>query len=160
MGEVVVSGATGLVGRRLVDALADEGTGVRALTRNPAAARFGERARAVAWDGREVTPETLAGADAVVHLAGEPVFGGPPTAKRRARMRESRMAVLAMGLLAVGGLGLGMLAPTAALLVLWVFTFSLGDHILFVVEGPLGLKLARDGAEGRRLGQLGAFQKP
>ncbi len=71
------------------------------------------------------------------------------------RMRESRMAVLAMALLAIGGLGLGLLAPTAALLVLWVITFSLGDHILFVVEGPLGLKLARDGAEGRRLGQLG-----
>jgi predicted MFS family arabinose efflux permease len=31
----------------------------------------------------------------------------------------------------------------------------LGDHIIFAVEGPIGLKLAKRGAEGRRLGQLG-----
>lgn len=37
----------------------------------------------------------------------------------------------------------------------WTIIWSLGDHIIFAVEGPIGLKLARDGAEGRRLGQLG-----
>jgi hypothetical protein len=71
------------------------------------------------------------------------------------RMRESRMAVVAMAASVVGGLGLGLLAPGPALLVLWIVVWSLGDHIIFAVEGPLGLKLARDGAEGRRLGQLG-----
>jgi hypothetical protein len=33
--------------------------------------------------------------------------------------------------------------------------WSLGDHILFAVHGPIGLKLAQDGGEGHRLGQLG-----
>jgi predicted MFS family arabinose efflux permease len=33
--------------------------------------------------------------------------------------------------------------------------WSLGDHIIFAVEGPIGLKLATGGQEGRRLGQFG-----
>jgi predicted MFS family arabinose efflux permease len=33
--------------------------------------------------------------------------------------------------------------------------WSLGDHIIFAVEGPLALHLAHDGREGRRLGQIG-----
>lgn len=71
------------------------------------------------------------------------------------RLREGRIAALAMIATAVGSLGLGWLAPGPALLVLWTIVWSLGDHIIFAVEGPLGLKLAKDGAEGRRLGQLG-----
>ncbi len=71
------------------------------------------------------------------------------------RLRESRIAALAMIATAAGSLGLGLLAPGPALLVLWTIVWSLGDHIIFAVEGPLGLKLAREGAEGRRLGQLG-----
>ena len=71
------------------------------------------------------------------------------------RLRESRIAALAMIATALGSLGLGLLAPGPALLVVWTIVWSLGDHIIFAVEGPLGLKLARDGAEGRRLGQLG-----
>ena len=71
------------------------------------------------------------------------------------RMRESRMAALAMVFTGAGMLGLGYLSPAMAVLVLWIFVWSLGDHIIFAVEGPLGLKLAREGGEGRRLGQLG-----
>ncbi len=41
------------------------------------------------------------------------------------------------------------------LLVVFVIVWSLGDHIIFAVEGPIGLTLARRGNEGRRLGQLG-----
>ncbi len=70
-------------------------------------------------------------------------------------MRESRMAAVAMLFTGAGILGLGFLTPSTALLVLWVVIWSLGDHIIFAVEGPLGLKLARKGGEGRRLGQLG-----
>jgi len=69
--------------------------------------------------------------------------------------RESRIAALAMIASAVGALGLGYLAPNMYLLVLFIVIWSLGDHIIFAVEGPLGLKLAKAGGEGRRLGQLG-----
>jgi predicted MFS family arabinose efflux permease len=71
------------------------------------------------------------------------------------RLRETQMAALAMLLSALGAVGLGYLAPGPALLVVWTFVWSLGDHIIFTVEGPIGLKLARRGGEGRKLGQLG-----
>ena len=70
-------------------------------------------------------------------------------------MRESRIAALAMVATAAGALGLGYLSPGVVLLVVWIVIWSMGDHIIFAVEGPLGLKLAKQGGEGRRLGQLG-----
>ncbi len=71
------------------------------------------------------------------------------------RLREAQMAALAMVLSAAGAVGLGFLAPGMALVVAWIVVWSLGDHVIFAVEGPIGLKLARAGAEGRRLGQFG-----
>jgi predicted MFS family arabinose efflux permease len=71
------------------------------------------------------------------------------------QLRESRIAALAMFFTGLGALGLGYLSPDVTWLVLWIFIWSLGDHIIYAVEGPLGLKLARAGSEGRRLGQLG-----
>lgn len=70
-------------------------------------------------------------------------------------MREARMAALAMVLTAVGALSLGVLARDTVLLVVFIVVWSLGDHIIFAVEGPIGLTLAKRGNEGRRLGQLG-----
>jgi hypothetical protein len=92
----LVSGATGLVGGRLVPRLVAEGFGVRALSRDPARLRtrlaaFGDAAQAAGWDGTTPPPAALAGTDSVVHLAGEPVFGGAPSAARRARIRSSRI---------------------------------------------------------------------
>ena len=69
--------------------------------------------------------------------------------------RETQMAAAAMLLTAVGAVGLGYLAPTHAALVVFIVIWSLGDHIIFAVEGPIGLKLAKGGKEGRRLGQFG-----
>jgi len=69
--------------------------------------------------------------------------------------RETQMAAAAMLLTALGAIGLGYLAPTHAALVVFIIIWSLGDHIIFAVEGPIGLKLAKGGKEGRRLGQFG-----
>lgn len=69
--------------------------------------------------------------------------------------RETQMAAAAMLLTALGALGLGFLAPTHAALVVFIVVWSLGDHIIFAVEGPIGLKLADGGREGHRLGQFG-----
>ena len=69
--------------------------------------------------------------------------------------RETQMAAVAMLLTAIGAVGLGYLAPTHATLVIFIIIWSLGDHIIFAVEGPIGLKLAKGGKEGRRLGQFG-----
>jgi uncharacterized protein (TIGR01777 family) len=90
-GTAVVTGATGLVGRRLVRRLLATGWAVRAVTRTPANARLPAGVEAVDWDGVRVAPQRLAGASAVVHLAGEPVFGGLPTPGRRDRIFASRV---------------------------------------------------------------------
>ncbi|MBU8871606.1 MAG: MFS transporter [Gemmatimonadales bacterium] len=71
------------------------------------------------------------------------------------RLREGRIAAVGMVFTAAGILGLGFFTPHMALMVAWVVIWSLGDHIIFAVDGPLGLKLAKRGGEGRRLGQLG-----
>ena len=91
--DVAVSGATGLIGRRVVAALVAAGRPVRILSRDPErAASSLPNATAFGWDGRIWPPDALAGASAVLHLAGEPVFGGLLTAARRARIRDSRVA--------------------------------------------------------------------
>ncbi len=90
----LVTGGTGLVGGRLLPALAGAGATVRAVTRNPgrAVGRLPAGVEAVGWDGRHVPAESLAGCAGVIHLAGEPVFQLPFTAERRRRIRESRIA--------------------------------------------------------------------
>jgi predicted MFS family arabinose efflux permease len=70
-------------------------------------------------------------------------------------MHEGRMAALAMLFTAVGAAGLGFWSPTTATVVVFIIVWSFGDHIIFAVEGPIGLKLAEGGREGRRLGQFG-----
>jgi len=98
-GAIVVTGATGLVGRRLLAALLRAGNRVRVLTRNPAHARFRGAItlpgtpvyEPMAWDGMHFPQAALGGAAAVVHLAGEPVFSGRLTPARRARISDSRI---------------------------------------------------------------------
>jgi hypothetical protein len=90
-GAVVVSGASGLVGGALVRQLSERGVRVRALTRDATHVRPAPDVEAVRWNGVDAPPEALRGARAVVHLAGEPIFGGLPSAARRQRMRESRI---------------------------------------------------------------------
>ena len=72
-GRVLITGASGFVGRELVRALADAGTPVRAATRNRGAATFAPGVETVAvLDYRQPVDwaPLLAGVDAVVHLAG------------------------------------------------------------------------------------------
>lgn len=78
MSRVVVSGATGTIGRALTAALSARGDLVVALSRDPGRARqvLGSGVEAHAWaePASSAPPrEALAGADAVVHLLGEPV---------------------------------------------------------------------------------------
>ena len=89
--EIVLSGATGLVGKRLATSLVADGWGVRALTRRPDKARFAAPIRAVGWDGLRAEASALSWAKSVVHLSGEPIFGGPLTPSQRRRIRSSRV---------------------------------------------------------------------
>jgi uncharacterized protein len=89
---VTVTGATGLLGPSLVSSLRERGAQVTVLTRDPARARerLGE-VEAVAWElmGEPAPAAALAGRDAVVHLAGEPV-AQRWSAKAKQAIRDSR----------------------------------------------------------------------
>jgi uncharacterized protein len=105
---VVITGATGLIGRSLINVLLDRGDEVVALSRDEQRAResLGTGAEVQAWarPTEEPPPEAaLAGADAVVHLLGEPV-AQQWTAESKQAIRNSRVAGtrnLVAGLLAV-----------------------------------------------------------
>jgi uncharacterized protein (TIGR01777 family) len=77
---ILVTGATGFIGRRLCEVLHRRGHSVVALVRNPAKAQrmlYG-RARVVGWNPREpkgMWTEEVAQVDGIVNLAGEPVIG-------------------------------------------------------------------------------------
>jgi uncharacterized protein (TIGR01777 family) len=90
---VLVTGATGLVGSRIVAALLTRGDSVRVLSRDPeaAASRLDPRVSAIGWDGVCPPPAAVDDCEGVLHLAGEPVFGGLPTAVRRRRIYHSRV---------------------------------------------------------------------
>jgi uncharacterized protein len=86
MAFIAVSGASGLIGRALVQELTRQGHQVSRMVRRPAAR--GE----ISWDpaGGILDPADLEGANAVVHLAGENV-GARWTASRKQRIRNSRV---------------------------------------------------------------------
>jgi uncharacterized protein (TIGR01777 family) len=90
-GAILVSGATGLVGGELVRRLRAAGRPVRALTRDATKVRPDPGVEACVWNGSDVPEAALRGAAGVVHLAGEPIFGGLPTGARRERIRSSRI---------------------------------------------------------------------
>jgi uncharacterized protein (TIGR01777 family) len=91
---IVITGATGFIGAALVPALRAAGHAVTALTRDA------ERARRVLGDATCITADlqsagpwtsALAGAAAIVHLAGEPVAGRRWDARYKQRLRDSRV---------------------------------------------------------------------
>jgi len=85
---VLVTGATGFVGSRLSEALAAGGHEVIALTRDPKKALALRPPFRLVTDLEQIAAETRI--DAIVHLAGEPVSGGPWTQRRRTAIIESR----------------------------------------------------------------------
>jgi uncharacterized protein (TIGR01777 family) len=85
---ILVTGASGLVGHRLVPSLESSGHEVLRLVRNAPA---GERE--VRWDPSKGTIDAgaLEGVDAAVHLAGENLAEGRWTEEKKRRIRESRV---------------------------------------------------------------------
>lgn len=88
--KIVIAGGTGFIGEPLVKRLLARGDDVAVLTRDPARAGVG---RPLQWDARTQGPwsDSVAGADAVVNLAGENIAGGRWTEARKRRLLESRV---------------------------------------------------------------------
>jgi uncharacterized protein (TIGR01777 family) len=92
---VVVTGATGFIGVPLVAALRARGDAVVALVRDEqrARARLGDGVELVATDLETAGPwqRAIAGSDAVVSLAGEPLGGKRWDARQKQVIRDSRV---------------------------------------------------------------------
>jgi len=83
--EVLISGATGLIGSALFPELEAKGHTVRRLTRHP------RQEGDIRWDIDAGTVDgDLSGIDTVVHLAGESIAEGRWTEEKKRRILESR----------------------------------------------------------------------
>ena len=85
---IAISGASGLIGSNLVSFLRAGGHSVLRLVRAPSDAED-----AVYWNYRmgEIEAEKLEGLDAVIHLAGEPIFGLRWTEEKKTQILSSRV---------------------------------------------------------------------
>jgi len=90
---VLITGGTGLIGSRLVASLRESRVPVRILSRRGAGAgrASDSQVERLGWDGVHLPDGALRDCAALVHLAGEPIFGGPLTAERRRRIASSRI---------------------------------------------------------------------
>lgn len=90
--KVLVTGASGLVGRNLVRRLLLEGHDVRALARTPSKLRELPANKIHPWSDREKAPcQAFEDVDVVVHLAGEGIADARWTPARKKRLVESRV---------------------------------------------------------------------
>jgi len=92
---IVITGATGFIGRRLSLELAEAGYEVIALSRRGAEAEriLPRITKVVQWDGATATEwsDQADGATAIVNLAGENIGAGRWTARRKQQILESRL---------------------------------------------------------------------
>ncbi len=69
-----------------------------------------------------------------------------------------RLGAFTMLLSLLGLLLIGFLAPTYAIMTIWLFIYSLGQHLFMPLSSTIGMELAHDNRVGRRLGQLNAVR--
>jgi uncharacterized protein len=89
MARILISGASGMVGSALVPTLRAGGAQIVRLARPGTPSRAGEQT--VAWDPTQpISPDSVSGFDAVIHLAGENIVGRW-TPEKKARICDSRI---------------------------------------------------------------------
>jgi uncharacterized protein len=91
--KILITGATGLIGRAICRRLADEAHQIVALSRRPESAEVIEGVKTFGWEPLLGPPEkgVWEGVDAVIHLAGEPVAASRWTDEQKRRIRDSRV---------------------------------------------------------------------
>jgi uncharacterized protein (TIGR01777 family) len=91
--KILITGATGLIGRALCRVLVSEGHQFVVLSRNPAGATKLGAVAAFVWQPEQAAPpaEAFDGVEAVIHLAGENV-ATRWTVERKRRIRDSRVS--------------------------------------------------------------------
>lgn len=86
---IVLTGATGLIGKQLIPELEQAGHSLKILARTPGRV---ERDQVFKWSASESAPsDVLRGADALIHLAGENVASARWSPSRKGLLRASRV---------------------------------------------------------------------
>ena len=92
---ILIIGATGFIGRELMNELASAGHQPVAVSRNAGKAReiLGNEVDIIEWDGLSpaVLADHIAEADAIVNLAGESIASGRWTKRRKKQLLDSRI---------------------------------------------------------------------
>jgi uncharacterized protein (TIGR01777 family) len=91
--KILITGATGLIGRSVCRSLIDEGHQVAVLSRRPPAAIDLAGVISFRWEPVAESPPAAAldGVEAVIHLAGEPLVAARWTEEQKRRIRDSRV---------------------------------------------------------------------
>lgn len=93
--KIILAGATGFIGKPLVDRLLAAGHALHILTRRTSGLPWAvsENLHVLRWDAKHSGEWTQAldGADAVINLAGEPIAGKRWTAEQKEKLLRSRV---------------------------------------------------------------------
>jgi len=91
--KIMITGATGLIGRAVCQLLVNEDSQVVVLSRSQPAAIGLSGVSAFRWEPEAESPPAQAweGVEAVIHLAGEPVAAARWTDEQKRRIRDSRV---------------------------------------------------------------------
>jgi predicted MFS family arabinose efflux permease len=69
-----------------------------------------------------------------------------------------RLSVVAMILGAAGAVLIGFASSSYGVMIIWLFIFSMGNHLFMPLATTIGMELAHEGQDGRRLGQINAIR--
>ncbi|HEU4718380.1 MAG TPA: TIGR01777 family oxidoreductase [Bacteroidia bacterium] len=91
--KILISGASGLIGRHLTETLVQQGHEVRHLVRN---GKTGEKVKQFPWDPAKnmISEEAIPGTDIIINLSGAPVAGKRWTTARKEEIVSSRVNAL------------------------------------------------------------------
>lgn len=73
-------------------------------------------------------------------------------------LRSRRLAVFAALASSVGLLLIAFASPTFHVFMLWIFLYSMGQHLLMPLNNSIAMELAQKGKDGRRLGQMNSVR--
>lgn len=73
-------------------------------------------------------------------------------------LASRRLGAVAMVVGAVGALLIAFASGSYGIMTLWLFIYSLGQHVFMPLASTIGMEMAQEGQIGRRLGQLNAIR--
>lgn len=95
MSKILITGGSGLIGKRLSKLLLEKGYDIAHLSRNP---KSNAEYPIYHWnpDSGEIAPEAIEGTTHIIHLAGENVSAGRWSESRKKRIISSRVDTIAL----------------------------------------------------------------